>query len=350
VDNVLSQSEVNALLNALNQGSISGGGEEARNEAGVKGYDLTSNDRIIRGRMPTLDILNQRLARLMRISLFNMFRKQVEVTHDATQLVKYSEFIASVSVPACLNIFRMPPLRNTCLISVDSNLMFGLVDVVFGGTGGWYRVEGREYSNIELRLIKQVITLVLNDVGTAWEPVLEVRPEYLRTEVNPQFASISSPSDVVINVVFDVELEGAAKGTISLLIPYTVIEPIRPLLSSALQTERNQADNAWRGEIREVLETLEVELVATLGTGHVTLRDLMSLKPGDTVRLSHDANEPLACQVEGVPKVYGHPVMSRGKLAVKLVQPPGDPPPRSASIVNSNVSSLIPSDGRGGSR
>lgn len=331
MDNVLSQSEVNALLNAINQGSIGTSGEEERSPEDARSYDLTSNDRIIRGRMPTLDILNQRLARLMRISFFNMFRKTVEVTHEATQLLKYSEFIASVSVPACLNVFRMPPLRNTCLVAVDSNLMFGLVDHVFGGTGGWYRVEGRDYSTIELRLIRQVVEMVLADLGNAWEPVMRVSPEYSRTEVNPQFAAIAAPTDVTINIIFQVELEGTTRGHISLLIPYNVIEPIRPLLSSALQTERNQEDNTWRHRIKELIQGLEVEVSATLGTGHVTLRDLMALKVGDTLRLEGEASAPLPCRVEGVQKTVGFPVMSRGRIAVKLARPVGAPAPRGAS-------------------
>lgn len=319
MDNVLSQNEVNALLKAVNQGNVAESlpDEDVESE-GARGYDLTSNDRIIRGRMPTLDILSQRLARLMRMSFFNMFRKNVEVTHESTQLLKYSEFIGSVSVPACLNVFRMPPLKNTCLVSVNASLMFGLVDHVFGGKGSWYRVEGREYSSIELRLIREVVDLCLNDLGTAWTPVLKVSPEYLRTEVNPQFAAITAPTDVCVEIVFLVELEGTTRGYITLLIPYSVIEPIRRRLSSALQTEHNTEDNSWRKVIARVIYAVDAEFEVSLGRGHVTLKDLMSLKVGDTLRLAVDASSGLPCKVEGVVKVTGRPVKSRGKLAVRL--------------------------------
>lgn len=321
MDNVLSQNEVNALLSAIQQGSVAPAGPAETNPDDARGYDLTSNDRIIRGRMPTLDILNQRLARLMRMSFFNMFRKNVEVTHESTQLMKYSEFIATVSVPACLNMFKMPPLKSSCLISVDSALMFGLVDHVFGGTGSWYRVEGRDYSTIELRLIREVMEVVLKDLGEAWAPVMAIRPEYLRTEVNPQFAAISAPTDVTVLMNFLVELEGTTKGRIGVLIPYGVIEPIRPLLSSALQTERNDEDSTWRARIIDVLMQIDVELGSTLGKGHLTLRDLMRLKVGDTIGLHVDAGGPLPVNVEGVHKTDGHPVMSRGRLALKLTGP-----------------------------
>ncbi len=324
MDNVLSQNEVNALLNAVRSGNVAtepDPDEQANASKGARGYDLTSNDRIVRGRMPTLDILNQRLARLMRQSLFNMFRKTVEVTHERTELIKYNEFIDTVSVPACLNVFRMPPLKNTCLVAVDAPLMFGLVDHVFGGSGHWYRVEGREYSSIELKLIEQVVTLVLKDLEGAWEPVLAIQCEYLRTEVNPQFAAIAAPTDVTVHIRFVVEIEGNTRGSISLVIPYHVIEPIRRALSSALQTERADENSAWRRQIIAVILSLDVEFTALLGTGHIRLGDLMAMSVGDTIRLNVDSQEPVPCLVEDVPKVSAWPVMSRGKLAVELVQP-----------------------------
>jgi flagellar motor switch protein FliM len=268
--------------------------------------------------MPTLDILNQRLARLMRISFFNMFRKGVDVHHDATHLLKYSEFISSVSVPACLNVFRMPPLRNTCLMAVDSALMFGLVDYVFGGAGAWYKVEGRDYSSIELRLIQQVVSMVLADLGNAWEPVIDVRPEYIRTEVNPQFAAIAAPTDVTLNIIFEVELEATTKGYVSLLIPYSVIEPIRPLLSSALQTERNQEDNHWRNTIERSLNDLDVDVSVMLGETTMSVRDLVALQVGDTVRLDQDAGDPVTLFVEGVAKALAKPIKTRGSVGVRL--------------------------------
>lgn len=320
MENVLSQNEVNALLSSVQKGTEKRAAAEAdaASADAPRPYDLTSNDRIIRGRMPTLDILNQRLARLMRISFFNMFRKGVDVHHDATHLLKYSEFISSVSVPACLNVFRMPPLRNTCLMSVDSALMFGLVDYVFGGAGAWYKVEGRDYSSIELRLIQQVVSMVLADLGNAWEPVIDIRPEYIRTEVNPQFAAIAAPTDVTLNVVFEVELEATTKGYVSILIPYSVIEPIRPLLSSALQTERNQEDNHWRNSIERSLVELDVDVRVMLGQTAMTVRDLMALEVGDTIRLDQDAADPVTVYVEGVPKACGIPVKTRGAVGVRL--------------------------------
>ena len=212
----------------------------------------------------------------------------------------------------------MPPLRNTCLVAVDAPLMFGLVDHVFGGTGSWYRVEGREYSSIELKLIEQLVSLVLADLGRAWATVLEIQPEYLRTEVNPQFAAIAAPTDVVLNINFIVEIEGSTRGAIALLIPYHVIEPIRRLLSSALQTERGDENNAWRRQIVAVIRSIQVDFKALLGTGHLRLGDLMTLAEGDTIRLNVDATAPLPCLIEGVEKTAGWPVMSRGRLAVEL--------------------------------
>ena len=319
MDDVLSQNEINALLNAVDSGDV-----EVEEHKGAelpkdfRSYDLTSNDRIIRGRMPTLDIINERLARYMRASFFNLLRKPVEVVQQQMQLIKFSDWLVTIAVPACLNIFRIPPLRNMCLLAMDANLMFGLVDHLFGGNGGRYRVEGREYSTIELQVIRRVVRDVLDDMQKSWNPIIEINPEFIRTEVNPQFATIASPSDVIINVSFEFEIEASEKGHMDLVIPYSVIEPIRQQLSSAVQTEQDLTDNTWHGIIRETIMGVNVDFLVLLGKGEITVNDLMNLKVGDTLPLDTDANSPLDINIAGINKATGHPVTSRGRLAVKL--------------------------------
>lgn len=318
MDNVLSQNEVNALLNAVKQGDVPVDDEVNASHGEAEHYDLTSNDRIVRGRMPTLDILNQRLGRLMRQSLFNMFRKTVEVTHAGTKQLKYGDFTERAGTPACLNVFRIPPLKNTCILAIDPALMFGFVDHVFGGTGAAYQMEGREYSAIELRLIKQVTSLLLADMRQAWEPVIEIEPEYVRTEMNAEFAAICAPTDAAAHAVFDVAFESSTTGQISFLIPYAVIEPVRRVLSSALQTEGGEGNMAWRREIAHVIRSINIDFKCLLGSGHLRLSDLMRLEAGDTIRLNADAAAPLPCLIEGVEKGSAWPVVSRGRVGVEL--------------------------------
>jgi flagellar motor switch protein FliM len=141
--------------------------------------------------------------------------------------------------------------------------------------------------------------------------------------VNPQFVAIAAPTDVTICITYQIELEGTTKGTVSWLIPYSSIEPVRPLLSSALQTEKNREENTWLRGIRELLVGLDVGFSTTLGQGELTLKELMSLKEGDTICLDAEPNQPLKCTVEGVDKGSGYPVLSRGRIAVKLAQPMG---------------------------
>ncbi len=320
MDDVLSQNEINALLNAVDSGSVDTEDSKAiaEHHKEFRSYDLTSNDRIIRGRMPTLDIINERLARYMRASFFNLLRKPVEVVQQQMQLIKFSDWLVTIAVPACLNIFRIPPLRNMCLFAMDANLMFGLVDHLFGGNGGRYRVEGREYSTIELQVIRRVIQNVLEDMQKSWNPIIEIEPEFIRTEVNPQFATIASPSDVIINVSFEFEIEASEKGHMDLVIPYSVIEPIRQQLSSAVQTEQDINDSTWHGIIRETILGVAVDMQVLLGNGEITVNDLMNLKIGDTLPLNTDANSSLNATIGGVHVATGRPVTSRGRLALKL--------------------------------
>ena len=314
MENVLSQNEVNALLSAINQGGV----EESQESADAKPYDLTANDRIVRGRMPALDMINERLARMLKASLSTVFRKNFEAAYGSTEMIKYSEFIASVSVPACLSLFRAPPLKGTCLVSIEASLIFGLVDQIFGGTGATCAIEGREFSSIEIRLIKQVVELVLEELAQAWAPLVQTSMSLVRTEINPQFATIASPTDMVVKQTLNIELEGASKGLISVVMPYAAIERFRQKLSSALRTDGEGDDNTWSDSIYQLLQTIDVDFCTTLGMGQLTLRELMKLKVGDTVCLDSEPAEPLPCTIEGMHKSRGYPVTSRGRLAVRL--------------------------------
>lgn len=323
MESVLSQSEVSALLNAVNQGKIDTTVDEAFTAEDAREYDITSNDRIMRGRMPVLDVLNQKMARLMRISFFNLLRKTVRVSLDSSQLVKFNEFMNTLTAPACLTVFRLPPLDGSCLVAMDPDLCFGVVDQVFGGKGGWYRIEGREYSTIELRLMERVARSVLADLASSWENILKVHPEFVRMEINSQFANVASPKDVTLLISFEVELESNNKGNITLVIPYAVIQPIRDSLSSTLQTESGRGGNPWSPAIKGMLKDMPVEMLARLGKGKLSVRELLALKVGDVIPLNSDAKAPLSCEVEGMVKIHAWPVSSRGKLAVKLAHSVG---------------------------
>lgn len=341
MDDVLSQQEINTLLNAVKTGQLDEGNESEelleQAPATIREYDLTRAHRIIRGRMPTYDVMNERLSRLLRSSLFALLRKPVEVEHSQTQLIKFNDFVDSLNEPACLNLFRMPPLRNICLLSIDSELLLGFIDHLFGGSGGSFSEEGREYSGIESHLIRRLTDIVLTDMKKVWEPVFPIEPEFLRTEMNPSLASITSPTDVVIKTTFSVNLEASTRSSFSFIIPYSVIEPIKSLLSSALQADTDGEQNHWTQTLTQVASDVTVEVRALLGVGAMTVRELLALEVGSTIQLDSDSEDPLPCHIQGIAKAWGHPVNVHGRVGIKLDGEVGSKPPE-VSHRPSNIS------------
>ena len=331
MDDVLSQQEINTLLNAVKTGQFEDGSapEDLIEEkpVSIKEYDLTRSHRIIRGRMPTYDVMNERLSRLLRSSFFTLLRKPVEVEHSQTQLIKFNDFVESLEEPACLNLFRMPPLRNVCLLSLEPELLLGFVDHLFGGGGTDFREDGREFSGIENHLIKRLSAMVLTDMKKVWEQVYAIEPEFIRTEMNPNLASITAPTDVVIKTTFTISLEASTRSSLSIVIPYSVIEPIKSLLSSTIQADQDGEENQWTQILQEVATDVAVEIRALLGFGALTVRELLALEIGSTIQLESDSDAPLPCHIQGVAKVWGEPVNVHGRVGIKLNNAVGSPPP-----------------------
>jgi len=250
-EQILSQNEIDALLAAVNDGELDLEEEKKEGEeveeaaaAAVK-YDLLSQDRIIRGRMPTLDIINDRFARQFRITLSNSLRKILQVNVESTSLMKYGEFLNYLPIPSCLNIVRFHPLRGSCILAVETKLVFAFLNNWFGGsTNAQERVEGRDFTSIELMIVRKVVTLVMDDLERAWQPVFPIRGEYVRTEINPQFLAVVAPSDVVVLTSFEIEIDNM-RGTVQVVIPYSTVEPIRGHLSSGIQSEGSGEDTSW---------------------------------------------------------------------------------------------------------
>lgn len=339
-DQILSQNEIDALLSAVNEGKIDIGDEPEKGPAAKKGkapgvdtagaikYDLLSQDRIIRGRMPTLDIINDRFARQFRITLSNSLRKILQVSVESTSLMKYGEFLNYLPIPSCLNIVRLNPLRGFCIVAIEAKLIFAFLNNFFGGaTNAQERVEGRDFTAIELMIIRKVVDLLLDDLSRAWEPVYPIEGEYIRTEINPQFLAVVPPSDVVVLTSFELEMENL-RGTVQVVIPYSTVEPIRQYLSSGIQAESQNADSGWYDQIGSHLKNVEVSAEVVLGTSRITIRDLLGLKTGDIVTLEQPQSEPLQLFVEGAHKFDVEPVERAGHLAAKIareVKPPKMP-------------------------
>ncbi|MCX8048650.1 MAG: flagellar motor switch protein FliM [Methylohalobius sp.] len=314
-DDLLSQEEIDALLHGVDEGKVDVGTDQPPSAEDIRPYDFSSQDRIVRGRMPTLDMINERFARYFRISLFNLLRRTAEVSVAGTQVLKFSEFIHSQFVPTNLNLIRFKPLRGRALIVMDPTLVFTAVDNYFGGSGRFYnKVEGREFTPMEFRLIRILLDLAFKDLREAWRPVLDIQPEYIHSEVNPQFANIVSPSDIVINSTVHIELEGGG-GDLHIALPYAMIEPIRDLLDS-IQSDRGDVDVRWRKALHYEVMSSQVEVYAILLEKEMNLVQVLRLRPGDIIPV--EMPKQVTLYAEEVPLFRGRVGVAHGHYAVKI--------------------------------
>ena len=318
---VLSQGEVDALLRGVGDGDIETETDEAPEEvSGIVPYDLTSQEKIIRGRLPTLDIINQLFSRLFKNTFSTLMRKSVNVSTVSTDTIKFGDFLRSLPVPSSMHIFRMEPLRGHGLIVVESKLVFAVVDTFFGGSGAnEAKITDRDFSAIEIRMTKTVILSVLHDLEEAWRPVHTVTTNFVRSEVNPQFAAIVPPTDIVLVILFEIEMENIS-GTLTICLPYAAIEPVIPKLKAQFQSEELEVDQVWVRRLRAELLSTDIEIIAELGGTQITPEELMHFKVGDTLILGNDVTDPLILKVEGNPKFKGFPGVSRGNKAIQITE------------------------------
>ncbi|MDR2861243.1 MAG: flagellar motor switch protein FliM [Syntrophobacterales bacterium] len=315
---ILSQEEVDALLRGISGGDIETEVDDILDPSAVTLYDLTSQDRIIRGRMPTLEMINEKFARLLRTTLSSLMRKVISVNTVSVNMIKFGEFLKTLPVPTSLHLFRMDPLRGNAIFIMESKIIFTLVDILFGGTGKeFFKVEGREFTSIENSLIRKVIMNALVDLEKAWKSLIDLNVTYQRSEVNPQFAQIVSLTDVVVVVSFEIEVEYNT-GIMSLCIPYSSLEPIRDKLQAGFQSEQMDIDKVWAERFKDNLCLSRVEVVIELGKSSLQGRDIVELKKGDVIVLDQDPSNPLFVLIEGVPKFLCKPGIFRGSQAVQI--------------------------------
>lgn len=314
---LLSQEEIDALLHGVDDGDVETNDENEEVVKSARVYDFTSQERIVRGRMPTLEMVNERFARYFRISLFNFLRRSAEISVSGIQVQKFSEFIQGLFVPTNLNVVKMSPLRGRALIVMEPRLVFTAVDNFFGGGGLFYnKVEGREFTPTEMRVIRLIIDMIFKDYIEAWKPVMDVEFEYINSEVNPQFANIVSPSEIVVVSTIHVELEGGG-GDINIAIPYSMIEPIRELLD-AVTSDRGEVDGRWQEALRTEIMRSEVVVNSNLIEKEMHIIDVIALKKGDVIPI--DMPETVLLEVENVPIFIGKLGLSDGNYAIEIVE------------------------------
>lgn len=315
---VLNQDEIDALLKGVDNGAVPIATDEGPvNPGEVRVFDLATQTRLVRGRMPTLEMINDRFARLFRIGIFNMLRRTPGISVAPVAIQKFSEYTQNLHVPSSLNLIRVSPLRGTALMVLDAKLVFAIVDTFFGGTGRYAKIEGREFTATEGRVIQMVLKQAFEDMVQAWNIIANINIEYTSSEINPHFATIVSPSELVVVSSYKIDLE-AGGGELHLTMPYSMLEPIRDVLDSGMQSDRMERDERWTQTLREEIEEAEIEITPVLGRASLTVGRLVDLKPGDVIPCDFDGNITLIA--EGVPVARGSYGASRGQQAVKVTQ------------------------------
>ncbi|GGP45293.1 flagellar motor switch protein FliM [Shewanella saliphila] len=313
MSDLLSQDEIDALLHGVDdvdEDDIEESSEDARS------YDFSSQDRIVRGRMPTLEIVNERFARHLRISMFNMMRRAAEVSINGVQMLKFGEYVHTLFVPTSLNMVRFSPLKGTALITMEARLVFILVDNFFGGDGRFHaKIEGREFTPTERRIVQLLLKIIFEDYKDAWAPVMDVEFEYLDSEVNPAMANIVSPTEVVVINSFHIEVDGGG-GDFHITMPYSMIEPIRELLDAGVQSDKQDTDMRWSQALRDEIMDVQVGFDANIVEHEVTLRDVMGFKAGDIIPI--DLPEHIMMRIEDLPTYRCKLGKSRDNLALKI--------------------------------
>ncbi len=313
MQDLLSQDEIDALLHGVDDGDIET--EMDVDPGQISAYDLTSQDRIVRGRMPTLEMINERFARYTRISMFNLLRRTADVSVGGIQIQKFGEYVHTLYVPTSLNMVKFRPLRGTALVILDAKLVFKLVDNFFGGDGRHAKIEGREFTPTELRVVQMVLEQAFVDLCEAWKAVMPIEFEYINSEVNPSMANIVSPSEVVVVSTFHVELDGGG-GELHITMPYSMIEPIREVLDAGLQTDSDEMDDRWVKALRADIMEARVDLECDVVRREITLRDIVDLKEGDVIPI--EMPEFQVVTANGVPMFRSSLGQSRGNLALKI--------------------------------
>jgi flagellar motor switch protein FliM len=316
VSDLLSQDEIDALLHGVDDVDEDESLEDSANSGETSDYDFSSQDRLVRGRMPTLEMINERFARHMRISLFNMMRRTAEVSINGIQMIKFGEYVHTLFVPTSLNMVRFRPLKGTALITMEARLVFILVDNFFGGDGRYHaKIEGREFTPTERRIVQMLLKIIFEDYKVAWSPVMDVSFEYLDSEVNPSMANIVSPTEVVVISSFHIELDGGG-GDFHVVLPYAMLEPIRELLDAGLQTDKEDTDMRWSKALRDEIMDVSVEISTKFIEVTLPLQKIMDLKAGDIIPIVMP--EHITVLIETLPSFRAKLGQSRNNLALKI--------------------------------
>lgn len=314
-ESFLSQEEVDALLEGVT-GESQKLVEEVAQSGEVRPYNISSQERIVRGRMPTMEIVNERFARNLRLGLFNFIRRSPEISVGPVTVQRYSAFLRELAVPTNFNIVALRPLRGNGLVVCEPALVFGVIESLYGGIGKFQtRIEGRDFSATEQRVINRMVDVITSEYKKAWTGIYPLQLDYQRSEMQPQFANIATPSEIVVSTSFQLEI-GEITGAIHICMPYATLEPIRDVLYSSTQGDSIEVDRRWVNVLTQEIQAAPVVLVAELAHAEATVEQLIAMKPGDFIEL--DKPTRIQAKVDGVPLFDCQYGTHNAKYALKI--------------------------------
>lgn len=322
MNQVLTQDEINSLLRGLSDGDVETDSvEQVSNGPQAKKFDLANQERIIRGRMPTMELIHDRFARQFRTTISKFLGRTCFANVGGIEMVKFGLFMKKLPLPSSLHIFRMPPLPGYALLVVSAPLVFGIIDSLFGGSGlGRTKIEGREYTPIETRLIGKVVMQALDTLKDAWAPIHPVDFVYVRSEFNPLAIAIVPPTDVVVIVTIEVELEHETTSLI-ICMPYSTIDPLRSKLATGFQSTRLETDSGVMKRMEVNVKQSLAHVSVQLASGGIKAKEFLELKVGDVVTLDNNPSDEAMFMIEGAPKFFGYVGSYRGNRAIRITRP-----------------------------
>ncbi|CAM2058472.1 flagellar motor switch protein FliM [Desulfovibrionales bacterium] len=318
MNKILTQDEINILLCGLSSGKIEAESDIKIDDSSVVRFDFVNQDYVIRGHMPTLEIINDRYAQLCTNALSSTVHKRVELNPVSIDMTRFEDFMYSLPVPTSINIFKMKPLRGMAIMTIDSRLAFAMVENFFGSSSSQPKIEDRKFTQIEQAIVSRVIKIALDNLEEAWRPVYEVSLKLIRSETNPRLTSIVPPNDIVVVITFGVTLENAI-GSLVICLPYSTIKPIHSKLHANFQIERMDTDRTWISRLKKRVLEIPVEFVVYYGRSKITSRQLSKLREGDIILLDTNIDALLEAEVEGVLKYYGTCVTVKGNNAFQII-------------------------------
>jgi flagellar motor switch protein FliM len=316
MDDILSQDEVDALLKGMGGGDVETEDDDTEDGGSAKAFDFTNQERMVRGRLPALDIINERFARGFQRHFNEMIMASVEVTAGEVKIIKMIDYLRNLFVPTSLNIYRINPLNGVALFTLDSKLIFTAVDIYFGGTGLLpFKIEGREYTPVEMSMVRSILDISAENLRKAWGPVMDIEVEYMHSEMNPKFAGIVDPTDMIIVSQINVRFEGV-EGRVDIVMPYSMLEPIRDKLEEGMQNLQGESDNRWSRTLKEEAKNIDIGLSVNLTELQMSMDDLMKMEKGDIIPI--EMPKYVTIKAEDIAIVHGQLGESNNKKAVKI--------------------------------